>query len=147
MAQRRDAGRAERAGRLVDDGSLDTSFTLPLDAASIGASSVKIIKLWLNPRPRRRRIQPTRRSWLPADGATSPVAGLLTYGTDFTADVSPDIDSGGKILRITPLKPFDFSSGPAVNNAGPNAGKILNVGYLVVLTNGLKATNGAGDGA
>ncbi len=29
--------------------SLDTSFTLPLDSASIGASSVKIIKLWLNP--------------------------------------------------------------------------------------------------
>jgi hypothetical protein len=29
-----------------------------------------------------------------------------------------------------------------VNNSGPNAGKVLNVGYLVVLTNGLKATSG-----
>lgn len=123
--------------------SLDASFTLPLDAASIGASSVKIIKLWLNPSTKA-PVNPAdaaQLAFLPS-GATSPVAGVLTYGTDFTADVSPDIDSGGKILRITPLKPFAFSSGPAVNNAGPNAGKILNVGYLVVLTNGLKATNG-----
>ncbi len=123
--------------------SLDASFTLPLDSASIGASSVKIIKLWLNPSTKA-PVNPAdaaQLAFLPS-GATSPVAGVLTYGTDFTADVSPDIDSGGKILRITPLKPFAFSSGPAVNNAGPNAGKILNVGYLVVLTNGLKATTG-----
>ena len=39
-------------------------------------------------------------NYLPV-GATSPVAGVLTYGTDFTADVSPDVDSGGKFLRIT----------------------------------------------
>jgi Bacterial virulence factor lipase N-terminal len=118
--------------------SLDTGFTLPLDSASIGASSVKIIKLWLNPSTKAPATNP---NFLPAN-ATSPVAGVLTYGTDFTADVSPDVDSGGKILRITPLKPFDFSRGPAVNIAGPDAGKILNVGYLVVLTNGLKATTG-----
>ena len=123
--------------------SLDTSFTLPLDSASIGAGSVKIIKLWLNPSTKApvNPADPTQLGFLPS-GATSPVAGLLTYGTDFTADVSPDIDSGGKILRITPLKPFDFSRGPAVNNSGANAGRILNVGYLVVLTNGLKATTG-----
>jgi len=124
--------------------SLDTGFTLPLDSASIGASSVKIIKLWLNPSTKA-PVNPADSAqlrFLPS-GATSPVAGILTYGTDFTADVSPDIDSNGKILRITPLKPFAFSSGPAVNNAGANAGKVLNVGYLVVLTNGLKATTGA----
>ena len=40
--------------------------------------------------------------------------------------MSPDVDSGGKFLRITPLKPLEFSKGPAVNNGGPNAGKILN---------------------
>ncbi|MGB7737502.1 MAG: hypothetical protein WBM03_00185 [Steroidobacteraceae bacterium] len=123
--------------------SLDTGFTLPLDPASIGASSVKIIKLWVNPKTKApvNPADPAQAMFLPS-GAASPVAGVLTYGTDFTADVSKDIDSGGKFLRITPLKPFAFSSGPAVNNAGPNAGKILNVGYLVVLTNGLKATTG-----
>ena len=62
--------------------SLDASFTLPLDAASIGASSVKIIKLWLNPSNKAPATSP---SCLP-DGATSPVAGVLAYGTDFTAE-------------------------------------------------------------
>jgi hypothetical protein len=123
--------------------SLDTSFSLPLDATSISGSTVKIVKLWLNPSTKApaNPADPTQAAlFLPA-GAQSPVAGILSYGADYTADVSPDVDSGGKRLRITPLKPFDFSTGPAVNT-GDNAGKVLNVGYLVILTNGLKATSG-----
>ena len=119
--------------------SLTTGFSLPLDPASISASSVKIVKLWLDPTTKAPATNP---AFLPT-GATSPVAGVLTYGTDFTADVSPDFDSGGAFLRITPLKPLAFSSGPAVNDSGPNIGKVLNVGYLVVLTDALKATNGS----
>jgi len=117
---------------------LDTSFSLPIDPASISASSVKIIKLWVDPTTKAPATNP---NYLPV-GATSPVAGVLTYGTDFTADVSPDIDSDGKFLRIIPKKPLAASMGPAANNGGPNAGKVLNVGYLVVVTNGLKATDG-----
>jgi hypothetical protein len=115
--------------------SLTTGFSLPLNAPSISGSSVKIIKLWLDPTTKAPATNP---AFLPT-GATSPIAGVLTYGTDFTADVSPDVDSAGKILRITPLKPLDFSTGPAVNDSGPNIGKVLNVGYLVVLTDGLRA--------
>ena len=117
---------------------ITTGFSRPLDPGSIDGSSVKIVKLWLDPLTKAPATDPT---YLPT-GATSPVAGVLTYGTDFTADVSPDVDSGGQYLRITPLKPLAFSSGPAVNNSGPNIGKILNVGYLVVLTNGLATTTG-----
>jgi hypothetical protein len=115
--------------------SLTAGFSLPLNAPSISGSSVKIIKLWLDPLTKGPATNP---AFLPT-GATSPIAGVLTYGTDFTADVSPDVDSAGQILRITPLKPLDFSTGPAVNDSGPNIGKILNVGYLVVLTDGLRA--------
>ena len=118
--------------------AIDTSFSLPIDPASIGASSVKIIKLWVDPTTKAPATNP---NYLPAL-ATSPVAGVLTYGTDFTADVSPDVDSAGKFLRIIPKKPLAASMGPAANGGGPNAGKVLNVGYLVVLTNGLKATDG-----
>jgi hypothetical protein len=118
--------------------SLTTGFTLPLDPSSISASSVKIVKLWLDPTTKAPATNP---AFLPT-GAASPVAGVLTYGTDFTADVSPDFDSHGTFIRITPLKPLAFSTGPAVNDSGPNIGKVLNVGYLVVLTNGLKSTNG-----
>jgi len=118
--------------------AIDTSFSLPIDPASISASSVKIIKLWVDPTTKAPATNP---NYLPV-GATSPVAGVLSYGTDFTADVSPDVDSGGKFLRIIPKKPLAASKGPAANAGGPNAGKVLNVGYLVVLTNGLKATDG-----
>jgi len=120
--------------------SLTTGFTQPLNPLSISASSVKIIKLWLDPTTKAPATNP---AYLPT-GATSPVAGVLTYGADFTADVSPDVDSGGMVLRITPLKPLAFSTGPAVNDSGPNIGKVLNVGYLVVLTDSLKtASNSA----
>jgi hypothetical protein len=117
--------------------SLTTGFSLPLNGASINGSSVRIIKLWLDPTTKAPATNP---AYLPA-GATSPIAGVLTYGTDFAADVSPDFDSEGKYLRITPLKPLAFSSGPAVNDSGPNLGKVLNVGYLVALTDGLRSAN------
>jgi len=123
--------------------SLTTGFSLPIDPASISASSVKIVKLWLDPTTKAPATNP---AFLPT-GAASPVAGVLTYGTDFTADISPDFDSHGTFLRITPLKPLAFSTGPAVNDSGPNIGKVLNVGYLVVLTDGLRSTNGSPMGA
>ncbi|MDH5277173.1 MAG: hypothetical protein OEW88_12185, partial [Gammaproteobacteria bacterium] len=118
--------------------AIDTSFSLPIDPASINGNSVKIIKLWVDPTTKAPATNP---NYLPV-GATSPVAGVLSYGTDFTADVSPDVDSAGKFLRIIPKKPLEASKGPVANAGGPNAGKVLNVGYLVVLTNGLKATDG-----
>lgn len=118
--------------------SLTTGFSLPLDPASISASSVKIVKLWLDPTTKAPATNP---AFLPT-GTASPVAGVLTYGTDFTADVSPDFDSHGTFIRITPLKPLAFSSGPAVNDSGPDIGKVLNVGYLVVLTKDLRSSNG-----
>jgi hypothetical protein len=118
--------------------TLTTGFTLPLDPSSINASAIKIVKLWLDPTTKAPATNP---AFLPT-GAASPVAGVLTYGTDFTADVSPDFDSHGTFIRITPLKPLAFSTGPAVNDSGPNIGKVLNVGYLVVLTNGLRSSNG-----
>ena len=118
--------------------AIDTSFSLPIDAASISGSSVKIIKLWVDPTTKAPATNP---NYLPA-GAASPVAGVLTYGTDFIAEVSPEYDTDGKFLRIVPLKPLAASMGPAANSGGPNAGKVLNVGYLVVLTNALKATDG-----
>jgi len=122
--------------------SLSTNFTQPLNPLSISASSVKIIKLWLDPTTKGPATNP---AYLPS-GVTNPIAGVLTYGVDFTADVSPDVDSEGKVLRITPLKPFAFSTGPAVNDSGPNIGKVLNVGYLVVLTDSLKTASGAAIG-
>lgn len=117
---------------------IDTSFSQPIDPATVNGTSVKLIKLWVDYTT---KAPCTSATCLPA-GASSPVAGVLTYGTDFTAEVSSSIDDGGKFLRIIPLKPLAASKGPAANSGGPNAGKVLNVGYLVVITNDLKSTNG-----
>jgi len=123
--------------------AIDTSFTLPIDPASISDGSVKIIELWVDPTT---KAPTTNANYLPPPPYPVPqlpmFSRVLKYGTDFTADVSPDVDSAGKFLRIIPKKPLTASRGPAANNGGPNAGKVLNVGYVVVLTNGLKAIDG-----
>ena len=121
--------------------TLTATFSAPIDPATIDGSTVKIVKIWLNPATKgpANPADPTQAALYLPDGATSPVAAPpLVYGTDFTADVAPDVDSGGKTLRITPLKPFDYSRGPTSNNAM----KVLNVGYIVILTNGLTSDAG-----
>ncbi len=93
-----------------------TSFSEPIDPASITASTVRVIELNM--------VAPNTPS------STAPVSRVLAFGTDFKAEVSPDVDSHGKILRITPLKPYKYSKGAQ------------GVGYLFVVTNGLRSTNG-----
>jgi hypothetical protein len=117
---------------------IDTSFSMPIDPATVNGTSVKVLKLWVDYTTKAPCASPT---CLPA-GATSPVAGVLTYGTDFIAEVDSSIDSGGKFLQIIPLKPLEPSKGPAANSGGPNAGKILNVGYVVIITDDLQNTDG-----
>ncbi|HET7777942.1 MAG TPA: hypothetical protein VFL07_05270, partial [Rudaea sp.] len=122
--------------------TLSTGFSLPIDPSSISGSSVKIVKVYLNP-TNKAPVDVTDpvqvASYLPAGWplAQGPIAGVLTYGTDFTASVDDSNDSYGKFLKITPLKPFDFSKGPVVTGA-----KVLNVGYIVYLTDALKSTDG-----
>jgi pimeloyl-ACP methyl ester carboxylesterase len=93
-----------------------TNFSEPIDPATITASTVRVIELNM--------VAPNTPS------STAPVSRVLAFGTDFKAEVSPDTDSAGKILRITPLKPFRASKGAK------------GYGYLFVVTNGLKSTNG-----
>jgi hypothetical protein len=100
-----------------------TAFNFPLDPTSISGSSVKIVEMYLD------NVTKTPATTLPP-GVTSPVIRTLTAGTDFKAEVSPDTDSGGKILRITPLKPLRPSAG------------LINIGYVVLVTNGIKDTSG-----
>lgn len=63
------------------------------------------------------------------DPATKAITGFvrpLAQGTDYSVGVSTAADSGGTVLNITPLKPLAGSSS-----------------YLVILTTGIKDTNGA----
>jgi hypothetical protein len=98
-----------------------TRFASPIAASSLTATNVYLAQVVV-------------------DSATKAVVGFtrnLVLGTDpavadFSASLATDAGVGNTILELRPLKPL-------VPSAGPGA---TNVGYLVVLTNGITTANG-----
>jgi pimeloyl-ACP methyl ester carboxylesterase len=98
-----------------------TRFASPLDPSSLSATSIYVAQVVV-------------------DSATKAVIGFtkpLVLGTnpataDFSASLASDAGVGNTIVELRPLKPLVPSSGPGATN----------VGYLVVLTDGIKTTAG-----
>lgn len=98
-----------------------TRFASPIAASSLDATTVHVAQVVV-------------------DSATKATVGFtrkLTLGTDpatadFSVGVARDQQVGSTILEIRPLKPLVPSTGPTATN----------VGYLVVLTDGIKTTDG-----
>jgi hypothetical protein len=90
-------------------------FSSPIDPTSLTAATVRVIRV---------NVDNTTK-------ATVGVSGVLVFGTDYSATVNADPTTGGSQLSITPLRPLTPSSGAT------------NVGYLVVLTNGIRSATGA----
>ena len=101
---------------------ITTSFNAPIRADSIGAANTRVIEMCL-------KNDPTKAPTVCA-GAASPVRRVLVYGTDYTTSVSGDVDSEGRYLKITPLRPLTPSTGGT------------NIGYMIVLTNGILDVDG-----
>ncbi len=105
-------------------------FSTPIDSSTLSPADVVVIRLTLD--------NATKGPLLPpAAGGQLPRA--LVYGTDYTVYVSGHgpagalaqaVDSGGSTLVIEPTRPLDPSSGAT------------NIGYLVLLTNGIKDLSG-----
>jgi hypothetical protein len=105
-------------------------FSTPIDATTLNPADVIVIRLTLD--------NTTKGPLLPpAPGGQLPHA--LTYGTDYIAYVSGQgpasarsqtLDSNGTVLVVEPTRPLDASSGAT------------NIGYLVLLTNGIKDLSG-----
>jgi hypothetical protein len=89
-------------------------FSAPINAATITPATVIMLEV---------DVSNTTK-------ATIGFRRALAYGTDYTARVATTIDSGGATLEILPLKPLTPSTGAT------------NVGYLIILTNGLQDVNG-----
>jgi dienelactone hydrolase len=102
-----------------------TSFSMPLDVSTLSGTTVHLIEMYLSNTTK----APAQGAELPA-GVTSPVRRVLVADTDFTVGISDAIDSGGRYLKITPLKPLTPSSGAT------------NIGYIVLLTDGIRSTTG-----
>ncbi|HUO79889.1 MAG TPA: hypothetical protein VMU00_07080 [Steroidobacteraceae bacterium] len=105
-------------------------FSTPIDATTLNPADVVVIRLTLDNATKGPSLPP-------APGAQLPRA--LVYGTDYRVYVAgaggagalaEAVDGGGTSLIIEPLKPLDASSG------------LVNVGYLVLLTNGIKDKSG-----
>lgn len=92
-----------------------------IDAATLSAANMRVIRLTLD--------NATKAPLLPpAPGALAPQ--VLVFGTDFTASVSTESGSAGGTLIIRPTRPLQASGGST------------NIGYLVLLTNGIRSTAG-----
>ncbi|MGH8197070.1 MAG: hypothetical protein ACRETI_02770, partial [Steroidobacteraceae bacterium] len=89
-------------------------FSAPIDPATISGASVIMLEV---------DVSNTTK-------ATTGFRGALAYGTDYTARVATTFDSGGSTLEILPLRPLTPSTGAT------------NIGYLLILTNGLQDLNG-----
>lgn len=109
---------------------ITVSFSAPIDATTLNPADVVVIRLTLS--------NATKGPLLPpAAGAQLPRA--LVYGTDYRVYVAgagpanalaTALDGAGTTLVIEPTHPLDASSFGT------------NIGYLVLLTNGIKDKNG-----
>ena len=95
-----------------------TRFASPLALTSLNATTVYVAQVVLDSATRAPILE---------KGAQP-----LVLGTDFSVGLASDVGVGSTILEIRPLKPLVPSAGPGITN----------VGYLVVLTNGIKTAGG-----
>ncbi|MDE2071019.1 MAG: Ig-like domain-containing protein [Gammaproteobacteria bacterium] len=97
---------------------INAYFSASINPATLNAGDLFVFKVTAN--PQNKAIDPTK-------GATPlvPGADCTASRTDYTVGVSPAVDSGDTVLNIMPCHPL----------AGGST-------YLVVLTNGIKDTNG-----
>jgi hypothetical protein len=94
-------------------------FAGPIDAASLTAASVRVIQV---------TVDNTTKA---TTGVTRPlVLGTDPATADFSVGLAADLGVGSTILEIKPLKPLVPSTGAT------------NVGYLVLLTNGITVSGG-----
>ena len=105
-------------------------FSTPIDATTLNPADVVVIRLTLDNTTKGPSLPP-------APGAQLPKA--LVYGTDYRVYVvgagpagalATAVDGGGTTLAIEPMHPLDASSFGT------------NIGYLVLLTNGIKDMSG-----
>ena len=94
-------------------------FSEPLDVASATPASVRVIE--------------TTMLRDAATGVYAPVGvrRVLSQNVDYTVRLAPEADSANTVLEIVPLKPLT-----------PSTGTGTGVGYVVLVTNGIRNTSG-----
>jgi hypothetical protein len=92
-------------------------FSSAIDAASITPGAIVVVEVLTDPT---------------LNKAPVGVRRVLVPGVDFSAALAPNLDAGGALLQITPLKPLLANNVPAPRD----------IGYLVIVTNAVRSAAG-----
>ena len=117
-AERHEAA-SDKRGRLLDAGSNEGAFFGPRGCFVDYTGRHVMVEVLTDPT---------------LSKAPVGVRRVLVPGVDFSAALAPNVDAGGALLQITPLKPL-------ASNNDPLAAR--DIGYLVIVTNTLRSTSGA----
>jgi hypothetical protein len=102
-------------------------FSTPINLTT-SAAGIKLIEV---------HVDPATKATIGFPVTSSPVRRVLVEGVDYMVETAPNIDAGGTLVQIVPLKPL------LANNDPPGATRPRDIGYLVLVTNALRAANGA----
>lgn len=102
-------------------------FSTPINLTT-SAAGIRLIEV---------HIDPATKATIGFPTTASPVRRVLVEGVDYMVETAPNIDAGGTLVQIVPLRPL------LANNDAPGATRPRDIGYLVLVTNALRAANGA----
>jgi len=81
-------------------------------------------------------VDPATKATVGFPVTSSPVRRVLVQDVDYRAEIAPNIDAGGALVQLVPIRPL------LANNDAPGATRPRDIGYMVLVTNSLHATNG-----
>jgi hypothetical protein len=102
-------------------------FSTPINLTTT-AAGIKLIEV---------HIDPATKATIGFPANTTPVRRILVQDVDYRVENAPNIDDGDTLVQIVPLRPL------LPNNDAPGATRPRDIGYLVLVTNALRAANGA----
>jgi hypothetical protein len=82
-------------------------------------------------------VDPATKATIGTTAAPNPVRRVLVQDVDYRVENAPNIDTAGTLVQLVPLRPL------LANNDPPGATRPRDIGYLVLVTSALRATNGA----
>jgi hypothetical protein len=116
------------------NGEITVRFSMPIDAATLAAPGAVTV------------LETTMRTVVASSSSIARVPigvrRVLLPGVDYSVGVSTAADARGQVLSIKPLKPLTPSSGGALDGAPLPLVDDNGVGYLVILTAAIQATDG-----
>src|SRR5688500_11079632 len=92
------------------------------------AAGIKLVEVHIDPATKATIAFPT---------TASPVRRVLVQDVDYRVETAPNIDAAGTLVQLVPLRPL------LANNDAPGVTRPRDIGYLVLVTNALRAANGA----